>query len=89
VHFLACLTASLLFCPQLERSLEVEFTDEEQKEYTALDDATCDFYMNDKANKGKELSRYCLLLSLNTVVATGGHDLEYEDDLLYSSELSA
>jgi hypothetical protein len=32
---------SLLICPQLERSVEVEFTDKEQQEYVALDDEPC------------------------------------------------
>jgi hypothetical protein len=45
----------------------VEFTNQEEpKEYTSLDDATCDFYTNVKTDKGKELSRYYLLLSVNS-----------------------
>jgi hypothetical protein len=54
---------SLLICPQLERSVEVEFADEEQQEYIPLDDAARDFYTNFKANKGKELSKHYLLLT--------------------------
>jgi hypothetical protein len=43
--------------------VKVEFTDEGQEEYIALDDAARDFYMNFKANKGKELSKHYLLLT--------------------------
>ena len=54
---------SLHICPQLERSVEVEFTNEEQQEYIPLDDAARVFYMNFKANKSKELSKHYLLLT--------------------------
>jgi hypothetical protein len=64
--------------------VEVEFTDEEQQEYVALDDAARNFYMNFKANKGKELSKHYLLLTqklmpLRIAAAGGRVPLENED----------
>ena len=71
----------------MERKLEVEFTDEEKKEYKALDDAAREFYVGFKASKGHELSKHFLLLSQKLtplrIAASGGQiplDDEEEND---------
>ena len=71
--------------------MEVEFTDEEEREYVALDDAARVFYLNFKANRGKELSKHYLLLTqklmpLRIAAAGGRIPLENEDGDNHSVE---
>ena len=71
--------------------MEVEFTDEEEWEYVALNDTAWAFYLNFKANRGKELSKHYLLLTQKLmplhITATGGHiPLENEDGDNHSME---
>ena len=67
----------------MERKLEVEFTDEEKKEYKALDDAAREFYVGFKASKGHELSKHFLLLSQKLTplrIAASGGQIPLDDD---------
>jgi SNF2 family DNA or RNA helicase len=67
----------------VERSVEVDFNDEEQQEYTALDDAARDFYIRFKANKGHKLSKHYLLLTQKLMplrIAAAGGRVPLDDD---------
>jgi hypothetical protein len=76
-------TSQPIYITKTERTIEVEFTDEEKQEYTALDTAARDFYVNFKDEKGSTLSRHFLLLSQKLtplrVAASGGH-IPLEDE---------
>lgn len=73
----------ILIYVQVERSVEVEFNDEEKEEYAALDKAARDFYTKFKAEHGQTLSKHYLLLTQKLTplrIAASGGRIPLEDE---------
>jgi hypothetical protein len=71
------------FVLQAERTVEVEFNDEEKVEYTALDTAARDFYTSFKGQHGNTLSKHYLLLTQKLMplrVAASGGRIPLDDE---------
>jgi hypothetical protein len=68
---------------QVERTVEVEFGEEEKEQYDVLDKAARDFYTSFKEGNGHELSRHYLLLSQKLVplrIAASGGRIPLDDE---------
>lgn len=85
IFFTTNLTNCVLLHFQTERTIKVEFSAAEKKEYDALDKAAREFYVQFKSRHGHKLSKYYLRLNSKLtplrIAASGGRiPLDDEED---------